>query len=221
MLIVIEGLDRAGKSSLSRNLHARIKAYQAALTVHEYHSPHPKTATFNAITSIIQNGTTMERSPHLFHLLFAASRYEMQPLIENQLKAKEIVIYDRYAYSGKVYSDIDQCGLDVSPSFSASHGLITPDVVFFIDVDPEVSIAREGFGTGLCENVERQHVAAAGFRNLFSNRSLHSCDNIFTLDGSATHEAIANSAFEHLQQSGLTKNYLDEPEKTPQYGIFK
>jgi dTMP kinase len=218
MLIVIEGLDRAGKSSLSRNLCARLQSFQVNLKVNAYHSPQPDTATYSAIQRLVHEGACIDKMPHVFHMLFAASRFEIQPNLENQLKAKEIVIYDRYAYSGKVYADIDKCGFDES----ISHGLLTPDVVFFIDVDPHVSTMREGFGTGLFEKAERQHAAAAGFRSMFSKPSIHCCNSICTLNGTSDSvDVVADSAFLHLQQSGLLLRCMEDTRPALEYGIFK
>jgi thymidylate kinase len=162
----------------------------------------------------------MDKTPHMFHMLFAASRFEMQPNLETQLKAMEIIIYDRYAYSGKVYADIDKCCFDESPCYSVSRGLLTPDVVFFIDVDPDTSTSREGFGAGLCENAERQHAAAAGFRSMFRDPLQHCCKSICVLNGTDSVETVADLAFLHLQESGLLQRCIEDTPPELKYGIF-
>ena len=64
------------------------------------------------ISSFLQNKKPM--GSELLHLLFSANRWELQNEIREKLQKGEIIIIDRYAYSGVAYSvakglDLEWC----------------------------------------------------------------------------------------------------------------
>jgi dTMP kinase len=74
--------------------------------------------------------------------------------IKQHLLSGTHVIVDRYAYSGVAYSTAK--GLDFEWCKSSDVGLITPDLVLFLDLPTEVAITRAGFGIERYENQEMQ-----------------------------------------------------------------
>jgi dTMP kinase len=148
-LIVLEGLDRAGKSTMV-----------SKLTTHFTESKHLRfpnrtTATGKIINDYLES--TNKASEQAIHLLFVANRWEMAEEIENSLKAGNDVIVDRYYYSGMVYTAAkDKELLGMEWARSAEVGLPRPDMVFFLDIDPEVAAKRPGYGMERYENIAMQ-----------------------------------------------------------------
>ena len=143
-LIVVEGLDRSGKSTqvdrLVQHLHAR-------------HVKFPERAT--AIGSMI-NGYLTRKSDindHAVHLLFSANRWEMMcvdrdsPCSESilqSLQQGQTVVCDRYAFSGIAYSWAK--GLPLDWCIGSDAGIPIPDLTLFLDLDEETASTRASFG---------------------------------------------------------------------------
>lgn len=94
-LIVIEGLDRAGKSTQV----ARIAQSISAKTIK---FPERTTPVGKMIDSYL--GKMSEMDDRAIHLLFSANRWEKVDSILQSLQKGEHVICDRYAFSGIAYS---------------------------------------------------------------------------------------------------------------------
>jgi len=91
---------------------------------------------------------------HAAHLIFSANRWEHAAEIERLLSVGTTVILDRYVDSGIAFSVA--AGLDLDWCRHADVGLPMPDVVFFLDLDPEEAETREGYGTERYENMDFQ-----------------------------------------------------------------
>ena len=72
------------------------------------------------ISGFLQNKKPM--GPELLHLLFSANRWELEENIKSKLNQGEIVIIDRYAFSGVAYSVAK--GLDIEWCKSSDKGKI-------------------------------------------------------------------------------------------------
>eukprot|EP00929_Paragymnodinium_shiwhaense_P055459 TRINITY_DN27784_c0_g1_i1.p1 TRINITY_DN27784_c0_g1~~TRINITY_DN27784_c0_g1_i1.p1 ORF type:complete len:308 (+),score=101.79 TRINITY_DN27784_c0_g1_i1:155-1078(+) len=178
--IVFEGLDRAGKSTQSKELLAYMtKASEAAVgkdgepvAKRRQTGMAPKWMCFPArhtpMGSLIDQylRKKLEMCDRAVHLLFSANRWEMATDIIKELDAGKTIICDRYAFSGVVYSAAK--GMDAAWCRSTDIGLPQPDLVFFLHLDPEVGAKRAAFGDERYENTQmqiavREQFAAADF----------------------------------------------------------
>jgi dTMP kinase len=100
----------------------------------------------------------------LIHLLFSSNRWEKLEEMENKLNQGVNLIVDRYAYSGVVFSSAK--GLDLEWCKNPDRGLLTPDLVLFLDVDPSKVTSREGFGDERYEVTDFQVKVRKQFLNL-------------------------------------------------------
>jgi len=158
-LIVIEGLDRAGKSTqhgrLCQNLESqghtvkRMRFPGASPCPHVYaltHNTEDRTTPIGKSIDAYLKGESQQED-HVIHLLFSANRWEAAASIRNAIAEGTTVVIDRYYYSGIVYS-----AAKGNPTLSlewARHpevGLPLPDVCVFLDIAPEVAAKRGGFG---------------------------------------------------------------------------
>ncbi|OIW30126.1 hypothetical protein CONLIGDRAFT_702609 [Coniochaeta ligniaria NRRL 30616] len=152
-LIVLEGLDRSGKTTQVKLLEQRFVELGKKVKVMRF--PDRSTPIGQMIDSYLRSQTEMD--DHVIHLLFSANRWEAAKQIHSLLSSGTTVLCDRYYYSGIVYSAAKQ-----NPSLSlgwARHpevGLPRPDLVLFLDLDEDRARARGGWGGEVYERAEMQ-----------------------------------------------------------------
>jgi dTMP kinase len=101
--------------------------------------------------------TTPTLSDHSIHLLFSANRWESSTFITSTLSSGYTLICDRYTHSGIVYSAAKGLpNLDLDWARQPDVGLPKPDVVVFLDLEPEEAEKRGGFGEERYEKREFQ-----------------------------------------------------------------
>lgn len=144
-LIVIEGIDRSGKTSLIAYLKAKIACSVATISF-----PNRKSFTGELIDKYLTNRVTL--NAQTIHLLFSANRWEMMDHF--QAPGCEIVLCDRYYFSGIAYTAAK--GVPIEWCSKPDQGLTEPDLVMFIDVRAEEVASRPGFGNEKYEKVEYQ-----------------------------------------------------------------
>jgi dTMP kinase len=99
------------------------------------------------IRTIIMDDANDNMDPHTELMLFAASRVQLiADVIRPALDADKIVVCDRYTYSTVAYQGFGR-GLDMHSVKTlnqiATDGL-EPDVVIWLESDPESALARRG-----------------------------------------------------------------------------
>ncbi len=143
MLIVLEGLDGAGKSTQLKAMEAYFK--ERTLTVHFLHFPCYDTPVYGSLIARFlrgDSGPIDSVDPYLVSLLFAGNRFEMAGLIRNWLENGEVVLLDRYVYSNiafqcaKLENQQERNQLrDFILKMEYDHfGIPRPDMNLFLDV---------------------------------------------------------------------------------------
>ena len=157
-LIVIEGLDGAGKStqiSLLKEWFADRK-----LQCRYIHFPRTETPYFGELIARFlrgEFGDIKHVDPYLVAMIYAGDRKDAAPMIETWLEEKYYVIIDRYTYSNIAY----QCAKLTTPAekkrlmdwilnLEFEHfGIPRPDINIFLDVpfmftEEKLKNARQG-----------------------------------------------------------------------------
>ncbi|KAL4709910.1 hypothetical protein ACJJTC_003873 [Scirpophaga incertulas] len=149
-LIIIEGLDRTGKSTQCKKLVENLnkKLIKAINT----NFPNRNTDIGNVIDKYLKSQNNL--SDETIHLLFSANRWELAKDIIKTLEQGTSIIVDRYCYSGAAFSAAK--GLDLEWCKSADVGLPKPDKVFFLTMPMDVIENREGYGMERYENYNFQ-----------------------------------------------------------------
>ena len=136
-LIVVEGIDQAGKQTVCERLVERLRAdgVPAELTGFPDYAPPPgrEVAAFLA--------GERDFPPQARQLLYAANRWERAGEIRAWLAAGRAVVVDRYVASGIAYGTAQ--GLDPDWMRAVERGLPAPDLTLLLDITPEVSVARK------------------------------------------------------------------------------
>lgn len=138
-LVVIEGIDGAGGETQTRLLENELKkkgidylhleypdyAGPIGKLIHEFlHEKHE----FNAKTQF---------------LLYATDMVKDIPKIRQAKKQGKLVIADRYLTSTLVYQKMKEFPRKKGLEFARLFELPEPDLVFYLDISPEVSIKRK------------------------------------------------------------------------------
>ncbi|KAL0207626.1 hypothetical protein P9112_012254 [Eukaryota sp. TZLM1-RC] len=155
--IVIEGLDRAGKSSqleLLLNTLSELKIKTTCL-----HFPDRTTHCGQLINKYLRQ--EIHLTDWEIHQLFAQNRREKEQEIKTLLLSGTNVICSRYAFSGVAYSAAK--GLDFYKCVQADAGVLAPDLVVFLSANPDVLAKRAGFGDERYEDRQFQR----GVKNAF------------------------------------------------------
>ncbi|CAM8965349.1 unnamed protein product [Rhodiola kirilowii] len=149
-LIVLEGLDRCGKTSQSSRLFSSLK--RLGHSVELWRFPDRNTGVGQMISSYLSNQTQLD--DRAIHLLFSANRWEKRSLMESKLRSGTTLIVDRYSYSGVAFSSAK--GLDIEWCKAPEKGLLAPDLVLYLDIKPEEAAERGGYGGERYEQLEFQ-----------------------------------------------------------------
>jgi dTMP kinase len=135
-IIVLEGTDKAGKTTQSRLLQDAIKALGKICVVIDF--PDYTTPIGMEIRAFLDH--KRDYSAEVKHLLFSANRWEKKKEIESMVENGTIVIMNRYWQSNLIYGVSN--GMDATWLQKLDKGLPREDLVIVILVDPSVSKDR-------------------------------------------------------------------------------
>ncbi|KAG5650988.1 hypothetical protein H0H81_010313 [Sphagnurus paluster] len=158
--IVIEGLDRSGKSTQTSLLRANLEA--AGIPTELIKFPDRTTAIGQMIDSYLKSQSDLD--DHVIHLLFSANRWELASTIEKLLTSGTTVICDRYAFSGIAFSASK--GLPYEWCRAPDVSLPAPDLALFLQITPEAAKARGGYGEERYEREEMQRSVGEIFHRI-------------------------------------------------------
>lgn len=133
--IVLEGIDRSGKSTVASLLNERLKPSILM------GFPNRNTETGKLLDKFLKKEIVLSKTTT--HLLYSANRYEDEEKIRKNLEIGH-VICDRYWLSGTVYSTAK--GLDYEWCKQVDKNLPIADYTFFIDVKSDEASKRSEFG---------------------------------------------------------------------------
>ncbi len=178
MLIVLEGLDGAGKSTQVKKLRNYLEAVCGTL---EYiHFPRYDAPVYGDLISRFLRGdfgSNESVHPQLVALLYAEDRHRAAPQMHRVLEGGGTILLDRYVYSNIAY----QCAKVSDPEerdrlrkwiFDTEYGdfgLPEPDLNLFLDVpisfvEEKLSAARKGGDRAYLAGGHDIHEADMGFQ---------------------------------------------------------
>jgi len=137
MIIVLEGLDQAGKGTQSKLLSNALKAKKLKCKIFNF--PDYSTPLGREIKYYLSGKRKFP--PQVIHCLLAANRWEKSKEIEDALSKNYIIIMNRYYQSNLVYGVTN--GLDLEWLSNLDAGLPKEDLVIVLDVEPTDSFSRK------------------------------------------------------------------------------
>ncbi|KAF8622510.1 hypothetical protein AX15_006954 [Amanita polypyramis BW_CC] len=155
--IVIEGLDRSGKSTQSSAILDRLQTHDIPTRLIKF--PDRTTPIGNMIDAYLKSQSDLD--DRAIHLLFSANRWELATSIQETLLTTSntnthptLVVADRYAFSGTAFSTAK--GLPYPWCRAPDISLPAPDLTIFLDISPEQARTRGGYGEERYEKEEMQ-----------------------------------------------------------------
>ncbi len=147
--ITLEGIEGAGKSSLQRELVARLQAQ--GLRVCATREP-GGTPLAEEIRQLVLKSRDQSVSPAAeLLLMFAARAAHVSGLIGPALARGEWVICDRFTDASRAYQGGGRGlnALQIEQLAALAHPGLTPDLTFLLDLPPDIGLARaQGRGQG-------------------------------------------------------------------------
>jgi len=147
-LVVLEGIDQAGKMTQAAALQTRLRDHGLQCEVRHY--PDYETAIGRLIRDFLSHGWPLDVRARC--MLFAANRWEQDAEMRRLCDENALVCVDRYTWSNVVYG-LSQ-GLDEGWLRGLETGLLEPDVTVLVDIPPEESRRRKAAGR---DDYERDH----------------------------------------------------------------
>ncbi|MEM0027583.1 MAG: dTMP kinase [Ignisphaera sp.] len=139
MLIVFEGIDAAGKSTMSRMVveHIRRKGLEATLFSYPNY-----TSIYGSIIKLFLESKIRLTHQELF-FLYILDMYREKPKVEKALSSGYTVIMDRYYTSTIAY----QCSLgfdyEMARKIIEYLDMPKPDTIIYLDIEPRKAVERK------------------------------------------------------------------------------
>lgn len=158
LILVLEGIDKTGKSTQSAKLAQTLTDQGYRVEVSEFHRY--DTPTGKLIRQFLDG--EYEVPQVAIECVMAADKYAQAQWFEGLEKNTDILILDRYILSQLVYSK--SLGLDVDFMTNLLQYLKEPDFHIYLDISPESSIERRR-GEEENDKYERDHSLMTTARN--------------------------------------------------------
>lgn len=195
-LIVLEGLDRVGKTTQCEKLVSALR--QSGRRAETMRFPNRTTPIGQMIGSYLEKKSDLE--DHAVHLLFSANRWEQAPLIKQKLERGITLILDRYAFSGVAFTSAKR-GICLNWCMKPDVGLPKPDLVMFLELNPTEAALRGQFGTERYETSDYQILVLQRFQCLMrKDPSL----NWQVIDASLAVDDVHNNIVRHSLAASTT-----------------
>ncbi|KAJ8418617.1 hypothetical protein AAFF_G00001160, partial [Aldrovandia affinis] len=149
-LIVLEGVDKAGKTTQCKKL---VQAFiESGRPAEMMRFPDRTTKIGQLINAYLEKKSNLE--DHTVHLLFSANRWELVPLMRQKLEQGISLVVDRYAFSGVAFTS-------AKPGFSLEWSA------------PYRGCTAGEFGAERYETSDFQKVVLQRFKHLMKDPSLN------------------------------------------------
>ncbi|KAJ8277079.1 hypothetical protein GJAV_G00071260 [Gymnothorax javanicus] len=167
-LIVLEGVDRAGKTTQCKKLVQAL--IENGRPTEMIRFPDRTTKIGQLISAYLEKKSNLE--DHTVHLLFSANRWELVPLMREKLDQGINLVVDRYAFSGVAFTSAKP-GFSVEWCKNPDVGLPKPDLVLFLKLHPAEAAQRGQFGAERYEQSDFQKIVLQRFEHLMKDPSLN------------------------------------------------
>lgn len=199
-MIVIDGVDGSGKGEQTRLLHRAIN--QAGKSCILTREPGGSPAA-EQIRDLLVNGEPEQwDSMTELLLMYAARRAHIRDTIQPALDQGAWVVSDRFADSSRAFQGIaGELGLPVVEEMHRiSIGTFKPDLVFILDIDETVALARaEARGTGEDRFEKKGADYHKKVRSAFRSIAESDKQQYVLIDASGTIEQVSQLIFAQVE----------------------
>ncbi|ONH79109.1 Thymidylate kinase [Saccharomyces cerevisiae] len=177
-LILIEGLDRTGKTTQCNILYKKLQPNCKLLKFPE------RSTRIGGLINEYLTDDSFQLSDQAIHLLFSANRWEIVDNIKKDLLEGKNIVMDRYVYSGVAYSAAKGTnGMDLDWCLQPDVGLLKPDLTLFLSTqDVDNNAEKSGFGDERYETVKFQEKVKQTFMKLLDKEIRKGDESITIVD---------------------------------------
>ena len=197
LLIVLEGIDQCGKTTISKLLKNKLLSLNLKTIIQTF--PDKSTLIGNVINSYLQGNTKL--SPQESHLLYSLNRHEKKNFMEEKLYNNYNIICDRYIFSGIAYSlanDLDYNFCSITEQY-----LIKPDLTFYFDISiTETNKRRKSLKTDIYETSNFQTKVKEAYSKIKNK-------DWIIINAEQTPEEITNIILKHILNIKNIKQFLE------------
>lgn len=186
ILIAIEGIDGAGKTTQAKILYDKLK--QEKYDVCLLHEP-TESKWGKEIDEIAKNGRRKVEPQREFKLFYLDRKKDVEENILPALRKNKIIIMDRYYFSSVAY----QGALGLDPDFIEKENekiAPRPLLTIILDAPPRIALSRIKNRDKTPNHFEREKYLAK-VRNIFKKRFEDRAD-VVILDGSQSIDTMAS-----------------------------
>ncbi|XP_061681269.1 thymidylate kinase isoform X3 [Syngnathoides biaculeatus] len=167
-LIVLEGVDKAGKTTQCKKLVEALQ--QSGHPAEMMRFPDRSTTIGKLISAYLEKKSELE--DHTVHLLFSANRWELVPEMKRKLERGTTLVVDRYAFSGAAFTSAKP-GFSLDWCTRPDVGLPKPDMVLFLRLSAAEAASRGRYGEERYEDVAFQGAVLERFLQLMDDPSVN------------------------------------------------
>lgn len=196
ILIVIEGIDGSGKSSLAKGIQNALQDQYPVILTKE-----PGATQLGKMLRKILQEQEVPVCPKAEFLLFAADRAQhFKTLVTPELEQGKIVLSDRMGDSSICYQGYGR-GLEIEEIKSVNKWATSgksADLTIFIDINVDTALQRVYGRNDDITAFEKKELLTKvqnGFKQLYKDRN-----DVLKLDGSATQEELVNQAISEINR---------------------
>ncbi|CAI4043900.1 bifunctional thymidylate/uridylate kinase SKDI_10G2590 [Saccharomyces kudriavzevii IFO 1802] len=177
-LILIEGLDRTGKTTQCNILYKKLLPNCELIKFPE------RSTRIGGLINQYLTDDSLQLSDQAIHLLFSANRWEMVDGMKKALLEGKNIVMDRYVYSGVAYSAAKKTdGMDLNWCLQPDIGLLKPDLTLFLSIqDVNSNAGKDGFGEERYETLKFQKQVKHTFITLLENEMKRGDESIKIVD---------------------------------------
>ncbi|XP_061153724.1 thymidylate kinase isoform X1 [Syngnathus typhle] len=186
-LIVLEGVDKAGKTTQCKKLVEALQ--QRGHPAELMRFPDRSTTIGKLISAYLEKKSDLE--DHTVHLLFSANRWEMVPVMKQKLEQGTTLVVDRYAFSGAAFTSAKP-GFTLDWCTRADVGLPKPDMVLFLRLSPVEAALRGRYGEERYEDAAFQSAVLDRFNQLMDDPSVNWKCPVQVVDASGSVNEVHN-----------------------------
>jgi dTMP kinase len=203
ILISVEGIDGAGKSTLVKLLHKKMVQDKLDVIV----TKEPGGSKLGKYLRQLLHAQQLPICSKAEYLLFAADRAQhMSELVLPALAEGKLVLSDRMADSSLAYQafarGLDQEVIRFVNQWAMEHQ--EPDLIVFLDISVDIAferISKRGAISSFEQEVSFLEKVRAGFLNIFASKK-----QVITIDGSLEQNLLFETAYAQIS-SFLTQRW--------------
>ena len=137
-IIVLEGIDKSGKTTQSKLL---VDYINSTTSFNAVQMNFPNYSTFSGVEIHRHLKGQIIYNPHALHVLFTLNRYEEKPVIERLLYEGSIIVMNRYYQSNIIYGLAD--GITRHDWLESLDGeMPQANLIIILDISVEESMSR-------------------------------------------------------------------------------